>query len=44
MATLIQIQDDTWKELNVLKNKSESFDEVIKRLILNIKEDKKDGN
>jgi len=41
MATLIQIQDDTWEDLNKKKKKSESFDDVIQRLIKS--EEKENG-
>ena len=34
MATLIQIQDDTWEYLNKLKGKGESFDDVIKKQLM----------
>lgn len=38
MATLIQVQDDTWEELNKRKKRGESFDSVIKRALDEIPE------
>jgi predicted CopG family antitoxin len=38
MTTTIQVEDETWDELNKRKKRGESFDEVIKRLILEIPE------
>lgn len=34
MVTTIQIEDNTWEELNKRKKVGESFDEVIQRIIL----------
>ena len=34
MVTSIQVQDNTWLELNAKKLKGESFDDVIKKLLL----------
>jgi len=45
MATLIQIQDETWKELMSRKEKGESFDDVIQKVLnesSKIKRDEKD--
>jgi len=33
MATTIQVQDDTWQQLNEQKEPGESFDEVVSSLI-----------
>lgn len=35
MATTIEVQDDTWRQLNRLKEPGETFDEVINRVALN---------
>ena len=35
MFTSIQIKDETWLQLNALKLKGESFNDVVERLLLN---------
>ena len=37
MTTTIQIEDNTWEQLNKQKNVGESFDEVIQRLLKGVK-------
>jgi predicted CopG family antitoxin len=41
MATTIQIQDRTWEELNKRKKRGETFDDVIKKALLEIPEVKR---
>lgn len=40
-VTLIQIYNTTWKELNNLKNKGESFNDVLIRLLKKFQEKSK---
>ena len=32
-TTTIEVKDSTWKELNSMKRKGDSFDDVINRLL-----------
>ena len=41
MVTTIQISDETWKEFNKRKERGESMDDVIKRMLLEFTEVKK---
>jgi len=34
-TTTIEVKDETWKELNMRKERGDSFDDVIQRLIKN---------
>ena len=40
MVTLIQVQDNTWEDLNKRKKRGETFDDVIVRALLEIPEEK----
>jgi len=33
MATTIHVHDDTWRELNRRKQRGESMDDVVRRLV-----------
>jgi len=39
-TTLIRVRDNTWNALNSLKNKGDTFDAVIQRLLSTTKEAK----
>ena len=39
-TTLIRVRDNTWSALNSLKNKGDTFDAVIQRLLSTTKEAK----
>ena len=44
MTTTIQISDGLWKELNDMKQRGETFEEVIKKALDKCKEDVHESN
>ena len=44
MVTTIQIQDKTWEDLNKRRKRGETFDDVIRRGMLEVPEENENDN